>query len=275
MAADTTSRPGVAATGAVLRWVLHQQRRSLLGWMVAVAVVAAMYASTYDLVAADEMAALIDNMPEAMVAALGYDQLGSPAGYLQATVYGLLGPALLLVFGIGHAARTVAGLEEEGALELELSAAISRRQVLAERYLALLVQLAVLALVVSAVVVALVVPQGADVPAEGLAAGGVGLLLVAAAHASVTFGLGAATGRRTLAVAGGAGLAVLGYVSDAIAALVDGGRWLELASPWSWYLGADPLVDGFDLPGLVALAALTLLAAVAAHITFVRRDLGA
>ncbi len=69
-------------------------------------------------------------------------------------------------------------------------------------------------------------------------------------------------------------MAVLGYVADAIGPMVDGAEWLQTISPWYWFLGGDPLVEGVDLVGFALLIALALVAAVGGLVRFERRDLG-
>ncbi len=266
--------PGVASLGSVLRWALRQQRRATVGWAVAVAAVSGIYASFFDVIDASEMEALVEGMPEALVTALGYDRLGSAAGFLESTVYGLLGPILILVFGIGYGARVLAGAEEDGSLELELTSAVGRRQVLLERYAALVVQLAILAVAVTAVVLPLVAALDMDVAVGGVLAGGLGLFLLALAVSSVGFAAGAVTGRRVIGLAVGAGVAVAGYLADALAGLLEDGRWLEAVSPFAWYLSGDPLVEGIDVAGFGVLLAVALVALGVAVVVFDRRDLG-
>lgn len=265
---------GVASPGSVLRWALRQQRRATVGWVIAVAAVSGIYASFFDVIDASEMEALVAGMPEGLVTALGYDRLGSAAGFLESTVYGLLGPILLLVFGIGYGARVLAGAEEDGTLELELTSAVSRRQVLLERFAALVVQLVILAGAVTAVVLPLVLAMDMDVAVGGVVAGGVGLFLLALAVASVGFAAGAVTGRRSIGLAVGAGVAVVSYLADVLAALLEDGRWLEAISPFAWYLSGDPLVEGIDVAGFGALFVLALVALGVALVAFGRRDLG-
>ncbi|MFP4636682.1 MAG: ABC transporter permease subunit, partial [Nitriliruptoraceae bacterium] len=171
MAARSTTSPSAAARttagspgsdpgqhrGAgptVLPWLLRQQRRALIGWTIAVAAICAIYVSFYPAMGdAGELEALIEGMPEGVVAALGYDAIGSAPGYLESTIFALLGPILLLVFALSTAARVIAGDEEAGSLELEFSAPISRRSVLLQRYAALVVGLAWLCVVVATVTV--------------------------------------------------------------------------------------------------------------------------
>lgn len=270
----TAAADDVAAPATVLRWALRQQRRALVLWSIAVAAVSGIYASFYDVIDAEEMDSLIGTMPDGLVAALGYDQIGSAAGFLESTVYGLLGPILLLVFSISFSARILAGVEEDGSLELELSSAVSRRRVLVERYAAVVVELAVLVLVISMVVTGLVVVLDMDVTFGGLAAVGIGLFLLVLAIASIAFAAGAATGRRAVGLAAGAAVGVVGYIANALAPLLDDGRWLELVSPFAWYLGGDPLNAGIDPAGFGALVAVTVVAVAVAVVLFDRRDLG-
>lgn len=266
--------PPTARGLPVLRWVLIQQRRSLIGWGLALAAVTAIYVSFWPAMGGgEELQTLIDGLPEGLVSALGYDGLGSAAGYLESTVFGLLGPVLLLVFAIGAAARTIAGLEEDGALELESTAPIARRRVLLERALALALGVVGLSLVAGAVSAALVLGLDMDVTLGGILAATLGMGLLVLAHGAVTLAVGAATGRRVFALGIGAGLAVAGYMANAIGAMLDGGDWLNAVSPFHWYLGSEPLTTGVGVNYLWLLV-MTVVALVAAVWSYERRDLG-
>jgi ABC-2 type transport system permease protein len=262
-----------ASPGSVLLDVLRDRRRSLVGWAIALAVVSTIYVSFYPLVGEEQMLDMADMIPEDIAAALGYDQLGDAAGYLSATVFGLLGPALLLVFGIGAGARLLAGNEEDGTLELELTHPVARRTVYVERLAGLWASAAILATVTGVVSWLWVVGLDMDVSTVGILAGTVGLLLLVLAFGTIAFAVGAATGRRAVGLAAGAGLAVAAYMADAIGPLA-GADWVTTFSPWSWYLGNDPIAEGFDPVGYGLLAALILVAAVAGAVRMERRDLG-
>jgi ABC-2 type transport system permease protein len=267
-----TERP-TASSLAVLRGVLRDQRRSLVGWGIALAAVSFVYVSFYPAIGEEQMADMAGMIPEDLAAALGYDRLADAAGYVTATVYGLLGPALLLVFAIGAGARLFAGLEEDGTLELELTHPVARGSVYVERLLALWVSALLLAAVVGLVTASLVVGLGIDVTLGGLAAGTLGLFLLTVTFGTVAYAVGAATGRRTLGLAAGAGLAVASYLADAVGPLA-GADWLATVSPWGWYLGNDPLSNGIDVVGYGLLAALTLAASAAGLLRCRHRDLG-
>lgn len=259
----------------VLRWVLRQQRRALVGWALAMAGVSAIYVSFYPLMGdTGELQALIDGMPEALVVAMGYDAIGTPAGYLESTIYGLLAPILLLVFAVALGARLVGGEEEAGLLELEASAPVSRARAVLERYLALLAGVVWLAAVTGVTTAALVVTLDMDVALSGIAAATVGLGLLVLAFGTVTFAVGAATGRRGIALGIGAGVATASFVANGLAPMLEDGAWLERLTPFAWYLGSDPLVEGLGLAGSLALFGLTVVALGLALVAYERRDLG-
>jgi ABC-2 type transport system permease protein len=252
---------------------LRDQRRGLALWALALAAVTSIYVSFYPAMGdASDIQAFVANLPEGIVQAMGYDDMASPAGYLRSTVYGLLGPALLLVFAIGTGARLVAGQEEDRTLELELTAPVSRRAILVGRLLALWAGVALLTTVVVGVTLALAAGLDIDVAIGGVLAAGTGLLLLVLGLGTVALAVGAATGRRTVALAAASGLAVAAFMLNALAPALDA-DWMQTVSPFSWYLEPNPLAAGADAGDLTLLAAVPIVAALAGLLRFERRDL--
>jgi ABC-2 type transport system permease protein len=280
MAADTTVRTtsprpeATARPGAVVSELLGRtQRRAIVGWSLALAAVAGIYVSFYPAIGEEQMADMAAMIPEDLAVALGYDRLGDAAGYLTSTVFGLLGPMLLLVCSIGLGARLLAGAEEDGSLELEFAAAVPRRAVYLERLLGLWAQLAILAVVLAGVTAAIVLGMGIDVTVGGVFAGSAALLVFVLLHGTLAYAVGAATGRRGLAIGVAAGVAVLGYIGDAIGSMLDGAGWLQAASPWHWFLAADPVSTGRVSGSVVVLAVVAVAVAALGWGRFARRDL--
>ena len=265
-------RRAVAGAGPSLRWALVQQRRSLVAWGIAVVAVSGLYIGFWPSMRSMDIAAMTDNLPPAMVDALGYDQIGTAAGYLASTVYGLLAPALLLVFATGKGGSLVAGDEEAGVLELESTAPIARRSVYAGRLGALWAMVGVLAAVVGSVTVVLLAPLDMDVAVADVVATCVGLSAFAGMIGTVAFATGGATGRRAIAIGVGAFAAVGSFMLDAIGAGT-GTAWMTTVSPFSWYLGDDPLQNGLDGSGLLALLLVASIVAVVGLVRYERRDL--
>jgi ABC-2 type transport system permease protein len=258
----------------ITRWVLREQRRSLTLWAVSLGAITAMYLAFYPSMATDEMEAVMQGLPEALMSGMGWDRIATGSGYLESKIYGLLAPALLLVFGVAAGARLLAGDEEDGALELEGTAPVSRRSLLLQRFAALTAALVVLCGTLAVATLVLVPILDMEVTSANILAATLGLWLFVLAMATVTFAAGAATGRRALALGVGAGLAVLAYMADTIGEMMEGGAWLSAISPFGWYLGGDPLTQGIDGVGYGLLAALIVVALLAGLLRYDRRDLG-
>lgn len=261
-----------ADTAPVLTGVITEQRRSLVLWSLALTAIATMYISLYPVMGVEDMAGMVDDLPDAMVNAFGYDEIGTAAGYITSTVYGLLGPVLLSVFAIATGARLIAGQEENGTLELELASPVGRSRLLGERIAALWLDLVVLVGVLGVVTAALVVGLDLDVALGNVVAASLGLFLLVAGFGTVALAVGAVTGRRALALGAAAAFAVTAFMLDAIGPTVDA-AWMTSISPFSWFLDDRPLFTGFDWPGLALLAAVPVVAALVAVVGFRRRDL--
>ncbi len=256
----------------ILSGVLWQRRMPLLWWSVAMAAVSAMYLSFYPSMGGDAMDDLVAGLPDDLVTALGYETIGTAGGWVTSTVYGLLGPALLISFAIGTGARLIAGEEEAGTLELEATSPVSRNRILQERLLGLVVLIATLVAVVTIVSWIFIRALSMDVPTDRLAAGSAGLFLLVLGFGAVSFALGAFTGRRSAAVGVTSALAVAAFMFDALGPIVEQ-QWLSEVSPFYWYLGNDPLIDGFDWFGLLKLSLVPLAALAVAVARFPHRDL--
>ena len=260
-----------AEAGVSLRRVLRDHRRGFLIWAASLFAITVFYMSFWPMMGAEMMRA-IEGMPEGLMAAMGYDRIGTAAGYLEAVVYGLLGPIMLLVYGIGLGARLIAGQEEDGTLELDLTAPVSRARLYLERLGAL--WLLVLGQVVAVTVAVVASDPWFDLGLDlaNVVAAGLGLLLLLGGFATLAFSLGAATGRRAAALGVAAGIAVVGYVFRGVANAAGVDAFAAL-SPFSWFLDPDPLATGFDLLSTLRLAAITVVAAPLGLWRFGRRDL--
>ncbi len=257
----------------ISRWILRGGRRSVLLWAVAIVAVSAMYLAFYPSMANEDMESLIAGLPDALRSGMGWDAIATGAGYLNSTVYALLAPALLLVFGISRGAALVAGEEEAGTLELESASPVSRTSVALQRFGALAVQLALLTLALGASTLVLAPAFDMGIDPGGIVAATAGLWLLVLAMSAIAFGVGSATGSRATALGAGAGVAVASYIANAIAPSVAGAGWLEQATPFGWYLAGEPLVAGFDVAGSALLVGLTVVAVGLGLVGYDRRDL--
>ena len=264
---------------SVLRQLLWRRRISTLWWSLSLAAFAALLALAYPTVRDNsELDKTFAGLPPGVQAALGLDPgspLTSPVGYLNSQYFANVLPVMLLVFGIGLAAWCISGDEAAGTLELLLSNPVSRIRVAAERAGALVLLLAVLTLVSSAIVALLA-------PAVGLSKGlGLGQIvaattatgLLALSFASLAFAVGAASGRRSIAISTASAVALLGFVIEGLAAQVKVLQPIREASPWHWLLGTDPLRNGLTWQAWVLPVIVSLVLFVMGTAVFARRDL--
>ena len=226
---------------------LWDTRRALLGWALAISAVAVMYAAFWPTVNTPEMQDALRNYPQGVLEAINYDDLTSPAGYLGSSVYGLLIPLLVAVFAIAYGTQAVAGDEEAGTLDLLLAHPVSRTQLALQRFAALTTALALVGVVLWLGMLAIAGPaELADITAAEFAAATVQLILFGACLGALAFAVGAATGRKTLALGVSAGVAVLAYLANGVFPQVQGLQWTREVSPWHWYLGGEPLTNGLQ-----------------------------
>lgn len=257
----------------VFRRSIRESWRSLLGWTIGIAAVLFLYLPLYPSIgASDQMTQLIDSMPEQLVDTLGYDQIASGAGYTEATFYGLMGFLLMTIAAVLWGS-SLAAAEESGLAELDLAHGIGRGQYALETALSVLVRLVWLGAFADLVI------WGLDGPAElelepvriiGASAALVGLAFLTAGAALLA---GAATGRRIWATGVGAGIAVLGYILQALAKQSDDLEWLNALSPYAWAFRQSPLAEGVDLGGLALTWAIGLVLAAASALALRARDL--
>jgi ABC-2 type transport system permease protein len=196
-------------------------------------------------------------------------------GFLHIELFSMILPALMVVLAAGMASGFTAGEESRGTIDVLLSYPISRRRLVLEKSLALFI-----ACVVAAAATWLLGLSGAAVsssplPADKLAAACVMLVLLCLVFGSLALAISAATGNRGAAIGVAVGLLVVTYLIDGLAAIVDGLKSIQWLSPFHYYMGNDPLSNGFDLGDAAVLAAITVVFMVLSLIAFERRDLAA
>ncbi|MGW8482496.1 ABC transporter permease subunit [Microbacterium sp. NPDC055903] len=258
----------------VFRRSMRESGRSVVGWSLGLATVLLLYLPLYaSLGTSDELQSLIDSLPKDLVQTLGYDQISSGAGYTQSTFYGLMGFLLLTIAAVLWGAAAIAGAEESGRLELDLAHGIGRTPYALESALSVLVRLGWLGAFSGVVVWALNGPAGLDLDPVRIVGASAALTGLAFLTASAALLAGAATGRKVWATGAGAGIAVLGYILQALAKQSPDLEWLRMLSPYAWVYHRSPLAEGVDLGGLTTTWALAVTLAAASALALRTRDL--
>lgn len=256
----------------VFRLWMAQGWRGLIGWAIGLTLVALIYLPLFPSMQSPELTGLLESLPPELVRTLGYENLTSGAGYTQATFFGLIGFVLMTIAAIGWGAASIAGAEESGRLELTLAHGVSRMQYALESAAAVVVKLLALGLVALLVVWAVNGPAGLDLELINLLAVTKALVGVSLLSGAAALAAGALTGRRLWGIGVGAGVAVVGYVIQAIANNSDDLDWLRVLSPYDWAFGQAPLANGMDWGGLALLWGGSAVLIAVATAGLVRRD---
>jgi ABC-2 type transport system permease protein len=255
---------------------LIEQRRALAWWAVglvaATTLTTAFYPSVRD--NASQLGEVIRSLPEGLRNALlgASANFFSPEGYLQARLFSILAPLLLLIYAIGAGARAIAGEEERSTLDILLSTPVPRRRVVLDKAWAMLVATAGLSAVLWLAIALTGPPFDVEVSSARLASAVVACFLLASAFGTLALAVGAGTGRRSLAIGVTSGVAAGSYLIDVLAVSVDGLGWLQRLSPFYHYRASEPLSNGLDPVHAIVLAALAAIGIGAAAFAFERRD---
>jgi len=185
-----------------------------------------------------------------------------------------MAPVLLLIVAITAGAQGIAGEEEHGTLELLLAQPVDRARVMFDKALVVLHTVATTSIVfwsaswVGSIVV------GMHVAVARLAAAAVALGVLATVFGMVALAVGAATGRRGLAIAVATALAVAAYLVSSLSELIAGLRPLRPLSPFHQTIGLDPLATGFHPAATVAMLLVAAALVVTGAVRFEQRDIG-
>ena len=258
---------------ALVRKTWLDDRRAIIGWVVGVGLFTIIYTSFYTQF---QGAAQLkqDNLPEGMLDFLGIEDMVSADGYLQATIFSLIGPLLVIMCAVTLTARTIARPEEEGGMELLLANPVSRTAFAWQRLAAAgsaVTAVAAMPLLMLSIIVPAI---DMDIPLSRVAAASVGLIAMAWCFTGIAFLVGAATGRRGPVLAVTGVLAVGTYMANAMGGMLDGLGWLRYLSPFYYFIGTDPLRTGWHPAELTLLAAVGVATAVVGVVRFDRRDVG-
>jgi ABC-2 type transport system permease protein len=262
----------------VVRKTLREYRRSLIGWTLGLCGFLGMYLSIYASVSDDPetlSAQALAKYPGALKDLMGgLTDIGTGVGYLQTVAYQLLGPMLLIMCAAGLGNRAIAQPEEEGLLELTVTLPLERKRLVLERWLGMAIGLVAIGTVTLAVVLAAANAAGMGVPAGNILAAHTGLILLALLFGTVALTVGAATGRKNIALAVTGVWAVAGYIVETLGRNVEWISWARWLSPFHYFLDGRPLYTGWPVGDYLILLAATAVLVMTAVLAFDRRDVG-
>lgn len=261
-------------SAVIVRRSVADARRSLLGWMLGMIGMVLMYGAFWPSVRdnAQQFDQYLEALPEFLRNVIGFEEIGTPVGYLQTELFTFLGPALILTFAIGAGARAIAGEEERQTADLLFTTPVTRRRVVVEKWIAMLAGASTVGFALWAAIAFVAPLFGLQIDLGAAAAACLMLVLLGLGFGSIALLIGCWTGRRGLASGATAALAVASLLIDALAPAVEGLGWLQRGSLFFYYDELRPLANGLDAAHASVLAAVGIVALVAAVVAFDRRD---
>ena len=270
----STSRrqPGAAQVAVMLPHAVRDRLPLAMVVAVVVALLAVMTGALWPSLQ-NSFGDLPTSITDALNTVLAGSDLTTPTGWMTAEVLSVVAPVGALAVAIVSVARAVAGEEQGKTLGVLLSAPVTRSTFLLTKAAAMVAHVLV---VVAGLAVGMAIGSqigGLGLTATGIVGAGVHLGALGVFFGAVALLVSAATGDRRLTSAIAAGMGVVAFALHAFlplsASLADGAR----LSPWYYYAGRNPLVNGPDLSDVMTLvvgaAVLTVLAVAALR----RRDL--
>lgn len=221
-------------------------------------------------------AGFLDNFPPELMAAFGIDPATylTGAGFMYAYLYYLFAPLLLLIFVIGAVVSEAAAEERDGLMDMLLSAPVSRTRVFWEKAGGPALASLALVGVMTVALLAAGAASGMGLRVTGVIAAGASLWLLGLLYGAVALLVWAVAGRPAAAGAGAGLLAVTAWFISSFAGLFPWLEALAAASPFSWYLDPNPLLEGWGAGHLWLLASAGAAAGAAVWM-FRRRDIAA
>ena len=215
----------------------------------------------------------LESFPDAIIAMIGGGNLASPPGWFQAEIFALTGPIAGFALTIVIGSKALAGEEQKHTMGLLMANPMPRSKVVLQKSATMVVYALLFGLITFAGSWLGALLGGAEVGWLEMASVSLLLALLSLVMGGIALMLSAATGRTRVASYGAIGVAIASYFVFAFFPLSeDFASWAEW-SPFHYYLGSDPLVNGMSWADAGVLAGLFLVFVALSIPLFQRRDL--
>jgi len=254
---------------------LRDQRRALIGWGIGIVLLvlleAALWPSVRDM---PDLEQFVAGYPEAMRKLFNLEDFATGTGFLNAELFSTVLPVLFIIFAVGRGARMLAGEEEAGTLDVLLVTPVSPVRLVVQLAASLATATAALGALVYVGLLATSPAFGLGIDAADLAAATLAMVLLGIEFGWLALAVGAATGRRGVAIGVASTAAVGAYLLYLAGELVGAVEPWQPLSPFHQALTGGPLGAGLRAAYLWMAAAAIAFLAVATPILD-RRDVAA
>jgi ABC-2 type transport system permease protein len=214
-----------------------------------------------------------ESAPEILVAMTGNADLATPEGWYQTETFSMMGPIAVILVTAAIGAKALAGEEENRTMGLLLANPIRRSTIVLEKTVAMVFAAFVVGFLTFAGVALGSLLGGLDMSMWNLVATSALMTLLGLAFGALSLALSAATGRVRIAIYGTIGAGLLFYLLNSMLPLSDGLAGYAKWTPFYYFLGSDPLMNGMNWIHAGVLAAITVALIALAVVLFERRDI--
>lgn len=221
----------------------------------------------------DDFKDLVASFPDALVAMVGGADMSTVQGFLQAEIFSITAPIVVILVTAVMGARALAGEEENQTMGLLLGNPITRSRLIVEKSIAMVIYAVGLGIVTFGGTWIGTLLAGLDVTWANLAATCALATLMGLVFGGLSLAIGAATGLPRLATWATAGVGVVSYFVFSFFPLSESLARLANFSPFDLYLGSDPLNNGMAWGDAAILVGLFLAFVALSIPLWSRRDL--
>lgn len=212
--------------------------------------------------------------PDALIAMVGGVDMSTPAGFVTGENFSLTAPIAIIVLMASMGSRALAGEEQAHTMGLLLGNPISRAEIVVKKAVAMVVYAVAFGIATALGSWVGVLLAGQDeISLEGIASTSLLLTLFGLMFGGVTLLTSAATGRTRVANWVTTGVAIAAWFMFTFLSLSESTEAVVSWSPFEWYLGSDPMVNGMDWLGAALLGGSFALLLAGSVPLFRRRDL--
>lgn len=212
-------------------------------------------------------------LPEAMLQVLGIEDFSTVYGFLNAEIFSITGPIAVVYVATVMAGRGIGGEQDSGSMDLLLANPVSRRHVLLAKAAATTIIVVGLAFLLGLATWAGTAMVGIDLPVAGVLGVSAHLAALGLLFGAFAFLVAAWTGRGRTAIAATAGVAVATYVVSGFLAVNERFSGAARATPWYYYIEANPLQHGLEPTHVGILLGVTAVFMALAVAVFERVDI--
>lgn len=251
--------------------------RAYFFWTIGLLGIVALELSVYPTVKASAagLMAFIDNYPVALRKIFRMEDYTSGAGFLSTELFNIMVPLIFISIGASWGADASAQEEERRTADILLTLPLSRVRILGTKIIgAVFAQLALaIVLVISLLIGIHFVNLSLGV--SKIVAGALTSISLGILFNAVATLVGAAWGRRSIALGSAIAAALAGYLLFSLSPIVNTFERITSINPFQWTLGSRPLYEGVDYGYLAISLSISLCLYMISLFVFRRRDIQA